>query len=251
MKRGIIGLGIFITISFAVVTIADIERFGDGIGWKRITSGVVELMYSTDTVRMGNASFNNISIAGTSNIIETDPITTVTLSNHTTQRDIHLKEVVPTQSVYSIIGTFTDLTSVSLLSHRDGKYLQIHETTNNPGFQAWWIFPGFTIPTQVVFRGCVYDGGNNHDAEAIIFNDASSKFYDLRLNAINASPSESDFQHVTFSDESIPYERTYDIPEPVADYVDELGNVLAGVWHPESGLGSHNWYCDSIHVEGY
>ena len=160
-------------------------------------------------------------------------------------------EIAPIMANYSIIGAFTDWTSIDRLARRDGDYLRIQETATDPGYHAWWTFPNINAPDRVVFRGCVYDGGNNHDAEAIIFNNASTAWYDLRLNTVDASPSESDFQHITFSDESIPYDRIYDVPDPPEDYVDSNGNVLAGVIHPEPGLTGHDFYCDSIRVIGH
>jgi hypothetical protein len=158
------------------------------------------------------------------------------------------REVAPTMANYSIIGAFVDWTSVDRLARRDGDYHRIQETAGDIGYQYWLTFPGIKNPTRVIFEGCVYAGANNHDNEAIIFSNTSSAWHDLRLNAVDATPSESDFQHVTFSDEGVPYDRTYNIPEPAADYVDVSGNVLVGIWHPEPGLTGHDMYCDSIHV---
>lgn len=167
---------------------------------------------------------------------------------HTFVRRASGGTVVPTLSNYSVIGAFIDWTSVDRLAYRDGDYLRIQEVAADPGFQAWWTFPGMHAPDRIEFLGCIYDGGNNHDAEAIIFSNASSAWHDLRLNAVNASPSESDFQHLTYADEGNPYDRIYDVPGPPGDYVDSDGNVLVGVIHPEAGLTSHNWYCDAINV---
>lgn len=160
-------------------------------------------------------------------------------------------EVAPTMANYSIIGTFTDWTSVARLAQRDGDYLQIQETAGNPGFQAWWTFPSINTPTQVLFGGCIYDGTNQHDVEAIIFSNTSSAWHDLRLNDVDVNPSESDFQNVSFANEGAPYERTYLVPSPQRDYVDVDGNVLIGVWHPEIGSITDDWYCDSIHILSY
>lgn len=160
-------------------------------------------------------------------------------------------EVSPTMANYSVIGTFTDWTSVSRLAKRDGDYLRIQETAGNPGYQAWWTFAGIRIPVSVDFKGCIYDGANNDDVEAIIFSNTSSAWHDLRINTVDATPSESDFQHTSYTNESAPYDRHYHIPSPPEDYVDSGGNVLIGVWQPEPGSTAHDWYCDAIHVMGY
>lgn len=161
------------------------------------------------------------------------------------------EEIAPTMANYSIIGAFVDWTSVDRLALRDGNYLQIQETAGDPGFQAWWTFPGVTLPAKVYFKGCIYDGTNQHDAEAIIFSNTSSAWHDLRTNAVNANPSESDFQHTSYTDEGTPYDRTYLVPSPQDDYVDGSGNVLIGVTHPEAGSTADDWYCDAIHVVNY
>lgn len=160
-------------------------------------------------------------------------------------------EVSPTMANYSVIGTFVDWTSVSRLDKRDGDYLRIQETAANPATQAWWTFPGIRIPLSVAFEGCIYDGANNDDFEAIIFSNTSSAFHDLRINPVDATPSQSDFQHTSYTDESSPHDRYYNVPSPQEDYVDNEGNVLVGVWHPELGSTAHDWYCDAIHVMGY
>jgi len=160
-------------------------------------------------------------------------------------------EVAPTLANYSVIGTFTDWTSVSRLARRDGDYLRIEETSRNPGFQAWWTFEGIHTPNRVIFRGCIYAGTNQHDVEAQIFNNASSAWYELRENAVNQNPSVSDWQHTPYSDESSPHDRIYDVPNPPGDYVDSSGNVLVGIKHTEAGSTSDDWYCDSLHVEGH
>lgn len=156
--------------------------------------------------------------------------------------------VAPALANYSVIGAFTDWTSVSRLAKKDGDYLRIQETAGDPGFQAWWTFPGIHAPDKVVFEGCLYDGTNQHDVEAIIFNNASSAWYDLRTNAANQNPSESDFQHTSYTDEGAPHDRYYNVPDPPEDYVDTSGNVLVGVKHPEPGGINDNWYCDAIYV---
>ena len=160
-------------------------------------------------------------------------------------------EVAPTMATYYVIGTVFDWTSVGRLEKKDGDYLRIQETANNPAFQMWWTFPGIRIPTTVKFEGCIYDGANNDDVEAIIFSNTSSAWHDLRLNAVDATPSESDFQHTSYTDESSPHDRHYGIPSPPEDYVDADGNVLVGIWHPEPGSTTHDWYCDTIHLMGY
>ena len=160
-------------------------------------------------------------------------------------------EVSPTMSNYSVIGTFTDWTSVSRLAKKDGDYLRIQETAGDPAFQMWWTFPGIRIPISVDFEGCIYDGANNDDVEAIVFSNTSSAWHDLRINAVDATPSESDFQHTPYTDESSPHNRHYNIPSPPEDYVDSDGNVLVGVRHPEPGSTTHDWYCDAIHLMGY
>ena len=160
-------------------------------------------------------------------------------------------EVSPTMANYSVIGTFVDWTSVDRLAKKDGEYLRIQETAANPAFQAWWTFPGIRIPTTIDFEGCIYDGANNDDVEAIIFSNTSSAWHDLRINTVDATPSESDFQHVPYTDESSPYSRHYNVPSPQEDYVDSNGNVLIGIKHTEAGSTAHDWYCDAIHVMGY
>lgn len=160
-------------------------------------------------------------------------------------------EVAPTMSNYSVIGTFTGWTSIDRLARRDGDYLRIQETAADPGFHAWWTFPGIHTPNRVIFRGCVYDGTNQHDVEAQIFNNASSAWYELRENAVNQNPSESDFQNASYTDEGVPYDRMYDVPNPPGDYVDSSGNVMVGIKHTESGSTADSWYCDSLHVEDH
>lgn len=167
---------------------------------------------------------------------------------HTFIRRASGGSIAPTLANYSVIGTFTDWTSVSRLAQKDGDYLRIQETAGNPGYQAWWTFPGVHAPDKVVFEGCIYDGANNDDVEAIIFSHTSSAWHDLRINEVDATPSESDFQHTSFTDEGAPHDRHYDVPSPPSDYVDSDGNVLVGVWHPETGSTAHDWYCDAIHV---
>lgn len=159
--------------------------------------------------------------------------------------------VAPTLSNYSVIGTFQDWTGIWRLTKKDGDYIRIQETTANPGFQAWWIFPNVHAPAEIEFEGCIYDGANNDDVESIIFNHASSVWYDLRLNAINATPSESDWQHTSYTDESSPHDRHYSVPAPYEDYVDSNGNVWVGIKHTEAGNTGHNYYCDAIHVESF
>jgi hypothetical protein len=147
---------------------------------------------------------------------------------------------------HSISGgaTFANLTAIRYLYEAEGDQIQINEVNETPGFVYDITFNSNVLyPTGVEFINALYDGNNSGDeVEVRIFSNTSSAYHEMRAAV-------GDLPDAKGSDAFRNYRREFEVPEPIADYVNvSLRETKIKIIHTDPGSVAHDLYLDKLQL---